>query len=224
PDRKDGLGAAIGWLCGPTIARAERRLDAIVHFAHVPWSGCKVPTKSGARMRGPRLVRAGVTDIVEAEKALLRDDGRVAFIAGEARRAEEGGRQVLILVGLRDHAHRLAEACAVAGCSDPTILMGGQTEAARMRGSPVVATYGSCAKGGDFNPPPTLLILASPRADVRQAMGRALQPQAPCRTIILDLVDGHQRLIKMARGRLRIYQRNDFEIQNDVWPYTGVAS
>jgi len=57
---------------------------------------------------------------------------------------------------------------------------------------------------------------------VRQAMGRALQPQASCRTIILDIVDGHKQLVKMAWRRNDIYHQNDFEVVGDVWPYQVV--
>ena len=224
PDRKDGLGKAIEWICGPCIAEATRPLEADVWFAHIPWRKVKVPTRAGDKMRAPRLARpGGGTDTVEAEKAMLRDEDRVAFIAREARRGVDHKRHGLILVGLRDHAEVLARAARREGL-DPAILQGGQTRAERrsaMQHNPCIATLGSCAKGGNFEPAPGLCILAAPRADVRQAMGRALQPQATVRTTILDLVDGHPKLIKMAKARLKgSYRINPgFRVLNEVWPY-----
>ena len=224
PDRKDGLGKAIEWICGPCVAEASRPLEGDVWFAHIPWRGCQVPTRSGDKMRGPRLNRpGGGTDIVEAEKALLRDEERVDFIGREAQRGGESGRHGLVLVGLRDHAIAIARAARRHGM-DPGILQGGQDRHEReraMQHNPCIATLGACAKGGNFEPAPNLCIIAAPRADVRQAMGRAFQPQATMRTTILDLVDGHPRLIKMANARLKGSYRihPGFKILSEVWPH-----
>jgi hypothetical protein len=86
-----------------------------------------------------------------------------------------------------------------------------------MAKNPVVATYGIAAKGIDFQPPPTLCILAGPRSDVRQAVGRVLQPQAPHTPLIMDVVDGVPDLMKQAHWRLQFYRDKGFTVRNRVW-------
>jgi len=215
PDRKDGLGQAIQWMIGPTIAELRRDIQADVWFRPRPWRACKVPTKAGDKMRAPMVLRGTAINANEVEKALLRDEEHVADVAQETARAVAAGRQVLILVGLRDHARVIADACKALGL-DARLFMGGASDKTRMKGNPVVATYGVAAKGGDFQPPPTLAILAAPRSDVRQAMGRALQPQAPHKPMILDYVYSHPALVKQAHKRRRQYVEKQFDLRNGV--------
>jgi hypothetical protein len=89
--------------------------------------------------------------------------------------------------------------------------------AEQMQKNPCVATYGIAAKGIDFQPPPTMCVLAGPRTDVRQAVGRVLQPQAPHTPLVLDVVDGVPPLMKQAYSRLDFYKEKGFTIRNKVW-------
>lgn len=218
PDRSDGLGPAIPWIIGPQIAELHREMHADVHFLQMPFANALVPKRKGSKdTREARLTKpTGAVDIVEAEKALMRDPTRVARIASEVRSAVDSGRQVLILVGLRDHAHILRDACKGRGLV-PGVYIGGQADVSVMKKNPVIATYGIAAKGIDFKPPPTLCVLAGPRSDVRQAAGRVLQPQAPHTPLILDIVDGVAPLMKQANRRCRFYEDREFNIRNEVW-------
>lgn len=216
PDRKDGLTPAIEWICGPKIAELHRDLRADVHFLRIPWRKVKVPTRDGDKMRAPRVKRpGGGTDIIDVEKSMMRDELRVALIADEVARAIKNGRQVLVLVGLRDHAKILLDAVKARGL-DPGLYMGGATDKDRFQHNPVIATFGSISKGVDVRPEPTLCVIAGPRADVRQAVGRGLQPQAPHKPMMLDLVDEHPRLIKMARSREKQYRDLRLDLRNRV--------
>jgi superfamily II DNA or RNA helicase len=211
PDRHDGLTEAITWTIGPKIAKLDRPLHADVFFLHIPWRNCKVDG------REVKLVKAGRTDNIAAEKALMADDERVTTIAGEVARAVREGRQVLLLAGLREHIFKLAGVMRKLGL-DPGIYIGGRAGVAEMAKNPVLATWGVASKGIDFKPVPTLGVIAGPKVDVRQAAGRVLQPQAPCMPLILDCVDGAPALIRQAHQRYRFYASKRFNIQNEVWP------
>lgn len=218
PDRPDGLTEAIPWLCGPVIAQLTRPFHADVWFLHQPWANTAIPVGDGSKLRKPKVTRPdGTLNVIAIEKSLMLDEARVNRIADETAKAVAQGRQVLILVGLRDHARILASACMDRRLK-PALFMGGATESARMKANPVVATFGSCAKGTDFDPPPTLCIVAAPRSDVRQAMGRALQPQAPCRPILLDVVDGEPKLVSQAMRRAKHYKAYKLRMLNRVKP------
>jgi len=215
PDRKDGLTEAIYWTIGPQIAELERKLEADVFFRSRPWRKVPIPNSSGEGERPPRVTRMGTVNSIEVEKSLLRDPEHIEDVCTRARAGADGGDQVLIFVGLRDHAMALAEGCAEQRLY-PSIFMGGQTTTANLQGNPVIATYQAAAKGTDIEPAPTLCILAAPRTDVRQAMGRALQPQAPRRPKVLDYVYGHPALRKQARARERTYRQKGLTLLNGV--------
>lgn len=214
PDRKDGLTQAIRWIIGPAIAELRRDLKAQVHFLQVEWAGAPVRLKSG-RKRPPKLVRYGRPSMVEAEKSAAADPNRVGLVVAEVKAAVEAGRRVLILTGLRDTVTMLADRFQKEGL-DAGVFMGGASEY-EMTKNPIVGTYRYCAEGVDFKPPPTLCVLFGPKTDIRQAVGRVLQPQAPCTPLILDVVDGVRPLMKQAAKRLAFYRAQGFDVLNEVW-------
>jgi hypothetical protein len=205
PDRGDGLTEAIGWVIGPLVAKLERRLDADVHYLHVPW-----------RSRGKVPIRNGCVNSVAVEKKLLADPARVAVIAAEAIRARAAGRRVLVLAGLREHVTRLAQEIEAQGYAPGVLMAGCEDYDAAMARDICVATLGFVEKGTDFKPPHTALFLAAPRSNVAQAVGRALQPQATCRTIIRDVVDEAPPLLGQAMRRSRYYGEKGFRMRNRI--------
>lgn len=215
PDRKDGLGQAITWVIGPQIASLARVLEGDVFFRHLRWRKVKIPTADGSGLRAPRVTKVGTVNSVEVEKSLMRDEQHVRQVALDAEWGVRQGEQVLIFVGLRAHARIISDACAALGLK-PSIFMGGQTSRGNLRGNPVIATYSAAAKGSDIEPAPTLCVLTAPRSDVRQAMGRALQPSAPRRPKILDYVYSHPSLLKQARSRERTYAQKGLSLLNGV--------
>jgi hypothetical protein len=76
-----------------------------------------------------------------------------------------------------------------------------------MRKNPVLTTFAKSEKGEDFLPAPTLLIFAAPPpGDPTQAVGRALQPQAAAKPIILHYVAAHNAFVKQAAKALVAYR------------------
>lgn len=200
PDRKDGLQQAIRWAIGPdVIANCERKLEADVHWLPIPW------TYEG------RLSRP---DPIKAEKVVMDDWSRVNRLAREAVNGVEAGRRVLMMCNLREHVDRLMHSIRELG-ADVGQYVAGSTPT-DMKHDIVIATYKKAARGLDFKPPATLFIPAGPVSDIRQAVGRALQPQVPHRTLILDPVDLHGGLIKWAQKRARYYSSNGFVYRNQL--------
>ena len=217
PDRADGLTGAIEWIVGPTIATMDREMGADVHFLHVPWRACKIPREgSDGRTRNykPVLKRQGKTSWVVAEQSLMQDDLRLEFLVDETVKGFKAGRKPLVMVGLRAHGERWVSALRERGL-DVGCLMGSAT---RDEGSKeaVVATYRKAGRALTIMPPATLFVPAGPVRDVRQAVGRALQPQAKHRTLILDPVDLEPALIEWARCRRSYYAKRGFILRNQV--------
>jgi superfamily II DNA or RNA helicase len=221
PDRKDGLTQAISWMIGPVIAELHRDLEADVHFLHLEFKHTMVVKQDefgGEVEKKPRILRPnGQVNIVGVEQSLCADDSRVMRIAQEAMTAMKAGRRVLIFVALRAHVLRLKATLTALGYA-PGIFIGGQDDLAAMKKDICLTTFQMAAKGVDFQPPFTLIVIAAPRADVRQAMGRVLNPQAPCKPMILDVVDGHKVLVGLGLARAKQYREKGFDIRNRVWP------
>lgn len=201
PDRADGLGEAIRWIIGPPLAHLERKLNADVHFLPFMW------TYEGS------IRQWNKTSWVRVEQAAMDDVSRVNRLAFEAARASPD-RRVLMMVGLVEHAERLAEAVRAHGVEVGMFL--GSADKREMRYPVVLSTYKKAKKGIDFKPPPTLFIPAGPRRDIRQACGRALQPQADCRTLILHPVDMIKELIVWAEACAAYYAEQGFVFRNYI--------
>lgn len=201
PDRKDGLMDAIRWVVGPeVIANCQRRLEADVHWLPVRWT---YEGRLGNR-----------SDPIRAEKVVMEDRSRINKLANEAAAGVKAGRRVLMMCNLRDHVDRLTEAIRGLGVDAGQYVAG--SSPADMRHDVVIATYKKAARGLDFKPPATLFIPAGPVSDIRQAVGRALQPQVPHRTLILDPVDLCGPLIKWAQRRAHYYSSQGFVYRNQL--------
>jgi len=217
PDRSDGLGEAISWVVGPTIAKLARTMTADAQFLHIPWRACKIPREGrDGKMRNykPVLRRNGVTSWVAAEQSIMQDEQRLTLLADEVLKGLRGGRKPLVMVGIVEHGERWAEALRARGM-DVGCLMG---KAKRSEGAKeaVVATYRKAGRAMTIMPPATLFVPAGPVRDIRQAVGRSLQPQATHRTLILDPVDLEPSLVKWARCREQFYAGRGFTLRNRV--------
>lgn len=217
PDRSDGLTEAISWIVGPTIATLERKMAADVHFIHIPWRACKIPREcADGRVRNykPVLKRNNQTSWVAAEQSLMRDEQRLTLLADEVLKGLRAGRKPLVMVGIVEHGERWVEALRERGM-DVGFLTG---NASRSEGAKeaVVATYKKAGRAVTIMPPATLFVPAGPRRDIRQAVGRSLQPQAGHRTLVLDPVDLVPELVKWARLRGSFYAERGFTLRNRV--------
>jgi hypothetical protein len=219
PDRSDGLGQAVAWIIGPTIATLDRRMEADVLFLPVPWRACKIPKECAdgqTRNYAPKLVRRGKTSWVEAEKSLMRDEKRMELLLRcIMEEVYTNGRKPLVMVGLKDHAKRWADALQRCGL-DVGRLWG---QSSRFEGSKqaVVAGYKKAGQGLSIKPPADLFVPAGPVRDIRQAMGRALEPEVAQRTLILDPVDQVHELRFWAGLRQNTYMQRGFRLLSKVY-------
>jgi superfamily II DNA or RNA helicase len=205
PDRKDGLQKAIEWVIGPKIASMERKLEAEVYTV------CVASCYKDSQFRRPDKT----LDTNKAERRLMADRNFVNAVIAQAVHAVKSGRRVLYLVNHRGSVDLLVNEFRNLGY-DAGSFMAGCSPDSEMKKNPVVGTYKMCAKGVDFLPPPTVLGIVGPITDVRQAIGRGLQPQADVRSVILDFVYRSDTLVRQARRRMRTYVSNRFAIMSDL--------
>lgn len=224
PRRSDGLGKAIGWLCGPTIAELKREIQADVMFLRWPYrrAFAKITRArpDGSTYQGsPRITSFGRINRVNAAKAMFADPEFCPWLAGHIAQGVRDGRRVLVLVELKQNVTDLVKACRALGLS-PGVFMGTmdeKAEKAAMQRNPCIATVRKAGRGVDFQPAPTELVLAAPVSDPEQIIGRGLQPQAEHKPLLVDVVVGAKALVKQAHTRLGHYRRRGFDVRNEPW-------
>lgn len=167
-DRKDGLTHVLHWYLGSVLFKIERKQQKQVKVKKADFNSpeyCKpFPTN---RLKKPSLPEA-ITIITENEK-------RNEFILDTIKECLSQGRKVLVLTDRRQHCMTLMEQL----CSDFTkgLYIGGmKPEELKLSEDcdVIFATYSLAHEGLDI-PALDTLIMASPKSDIVQSVGRILR-------------------------------------------------
>ena len=127
--------------------------------------------------------------------------------------AEKSGQQIMILAhnkNLLVYLHNAIEHRNIASCG---FYVGGmKKEALKETESKtiVIATYAMAAEALDIKTL-TTLILATPRTDVTQAVGRILRVKHE-RPLVVDIVDSHNMFKNQWMKRKRFYEKSKYHI------------
>ena len=183
PERKDGLTECLNWFFGP-MAFCAGRAASQMH-------GVKVHCR---RYNNPQPKRSHpAAHFAEDISNLVADPARNELICDEITRAFRAGRKTLLLSDRREHLETLrsllcARSARVGSSSGKRLAVPLQTVGFYVGGmkgpaldatakcSVILATYGMCCEGLDV-PALNTLLLATPRADVTQSVGRILRSQ-----------------------------------------------
>lgn len=211
PDRRDGKTQLLYWHIGPTLVRGK--VVAMQPKILVRQTGWRVPTRrklvGNSWEQVPIPYSPGRMMLVN--KAMASSDARNLEIVNFVRQAYDAGRRVLIMSDLRDsHLGRLFQMLTNAGIPGNDIgYYVGQMKKLELSLSKVkrviLATYKMVSTGTDV-PIWDTLVMATPRADVKQAIGRVLRSADGKRQpVILDLVDYDSIFQNFHLSRLKQY-------------------
>lgn len=199
PTRPDGKTPLLHWHIGPVKVRGT--ILALVPKVLVRSTGWQVPP--GIVYKPGRMVLAS--------KAMASHDGRNLEIVNFVRQSYDAGRTVLVLSDLRElHLDRLFQMLASAGIPGQQIgyYVGGMTKqelGVTKKCRVVLGTYAMCATGTDV-PQWDTLVMATPRSQVKQPVGRVLRAMSGKKQpVILDLVDRNEVFQAFHRTRLKTY-------------------
>lgn len=192
PERKDGLTRILYWFLGPEVYRLERREQSQVKVVkvttHVSW------------IHGTHVQL--ITQLVQDE---LRNKQIIDLIKNLSP-----CRKVLVLSERRGHCESMHSAT-----SDSALYIGGMSEDELKESSTkriLFGTYSLAHEGLDI-PELDTLVLATPRADVVQAVGRILRGKSD--PMIYDIVDPCGHLFGMWKKRRALYKQCGFEIEQE---------
>jgi len=207
PNRKDGLTKVLHWFMGPTFFAVERENQHQVDMFPLDFT-CD-------RFRDPPpCTRYGKLSLATMITELTEMPDRNALIMSTIRDATRGTRQVLVLSDRRFHCEYLHQRFK----DRSGLYMGGMKEADLTESSKkqiIFATFSQAHEGLDI-PSLDTVILATPKSDIVQSIGRIMRETVGKKNNprIYDIVDQWSVFFAMYNKRLKIYKQGGFKIPN----------
>jgi len=209
PVRKDGLSKVLHWFMGPVFFAVERENQEQVDVFPIEFE-CPMFKNP------PPCSRTGNISLVNMITELVEHRGRNQMLVQLVKRASSGSRQLLVLSDRRQHCEFLHQCFP----KNSGLYMGGMKEAeleASSKKKIIFATFSQAHEGLDI---PTLdtVILATPKSDIQQSIGRVMRetPGKQNNPQIYDIIDQWSILHAMYKKRLRVYKQGGFNITSNV--------
>lgn len=212
PERKDGLMYVIEWFLGPILYRSES--------TDIADSDVKVEVyqfnPDDAEFNKVIYNNQGVMSSVSMVNKIAEYASRTTMLAEILDDVLDDKRQILVLTDRVQHCKDILAALSPENQEKACILA--QTVPAPKRAEwcaskqILIATYSMCKEGFDV---PTLntLMMATPRPDIDQIVGRILRTEKSKRTVnplILDIVDSTMR--RQFQQRLVLYKKRNYQV------------
>ena len=211
PDRKDGLMYVIEWFLGPILYRSESgdKVDEAVHVEVYKHEPTDIEfNKILYNNQGVMNVAGMVNKLAEF---VPRTDLLVRIINDILEK--EPDRQLLVL---SDRVQHCKDICAKLDPAKAAILAQNVASAKRAEfcasKKVLIATYSMCKEGFDVATLNTL-VMATPRPDIDQIVGRILRTERSVRKIhplIVDVVDCTFR--RQFQARLKLYKDRNYVV------------
>ena len=205
PERKDGLTDLLYWFLGPSILTIERELRGRTIVKTLDFQ-CELFTTP------PPVTRFGKVSLVQMITDLVEHHGRNAFIEKIARKYSSGSRRLLILSDRRLHCQYLAEVLSDVGVG---LYMGGMKEEELQASSTKKIIFGTFSQAHEGLDIPTLdtIILATPKSDIKQSIGRIMRETDGKKNNphIYDICDHWSLLFSMYVKRRKVYTEGGFK-------------
>ena len=205
PTRKDGLTKVLHWFMGPTFFAAERKNQEQVEVFPIQYS-CE-------RFRDPPpCTRFGKLSLATMITELTENRERNIVIAKLIKDISKTTRQVLVLSDRRHHCEVLHQSFK----KTSGLYMGGMKESDLTESSKkkiIFATFSQAHEGLDI-PSLDTVILATPKSDIVQSIGRIMRETRGKKNNphIYDIFDQWSICHAMYHKRLKIYKQGGFDI------------
>ena len=216
PDRKDGLRKVFEWYIGPMVysSQKDKNKDYIETRIYEYYDEDPVYTKKellyNKKPCMPRMINNICNHIP-----------RNLFINKLIASEYERGRKILVLCDRREYLSRTQQWCNENISPDVAGQYVGGLKPSELRDSQekdiILGTFSMASEGMDI-PKLNTIILASPKSDVVQSVGRILRQKADIRQdhpLVIDFRDTHPNLSMFNRQcdkRIIYYKKSNHEI------------
>jgi superfamily II DNA or RNA helicase len=213
PDRKDKLMHVINWFLGPLLYKSETgdSVDTKVNVEVFEYEN------ADPEFNEVVLSSQGFVSVPIMVNKLAECEDRTKWLCGIIEDICEEGRQILVLSDRVEHCKAILEGLPPAIQETACILSQKVSSAKRTEFCAdkkiLIATYSMCKEGFDV---PTLntLVMATPRPDIDQIVGRILRVEKTKRTIdplIIDIVDPQFR--RQFGQRNTLYRKRNYTVK-----------
>jgi hypothetical protein len=216
-DRKDGMSQVFKWHLGAVAFKGECRKDSnvkvfIYRFSSENEDYCRDETMYNGKPNYSRLV-SNICSFVP----------RITFIVDKIHElmTKDPLRKVLILSDRRNHLKGIREAIdAREGLESykTGLYIGGMKQDALDETADtcdiILGTYSISAEGLDI-PKLNTLVLASPKTDIEQSVGRILRSQVSQRMydpVVIDILDGFNLFPSQLKKRKSFYTKSNYDV------------
>lgn len=183
PKRTDGKTPVVRAHIGPVLVRGET----------VPMHPKILAESTGWRVP-PWITKVDPGKMMGVYKSMAHDAKRNGIITKFVSQAYAKGRNTVVMADTLDHLDKLMISFGAAGIDGANIgYYTGKTQKELLQSNAlkrvVLATYGMCSEGTDY-PHWDTLVMATPRVNIKQPLGRILRKKEGKRTpVCLDLLD-----------------------------------
>ena len=213
PNRKDGLRKVFEWYLGDIVYESKEKNNDYIEVKIYEYSHKSIDyNKEEVLFNGKQCMPRMINNICSFEP-------RFHFINSLLRDLHKEGRKILILSDRRDYLNNTLEWINENIC--PSGLYVGGMKPYELRESQekdiILGTFSMASEGMDI-PKLNTIILASPKSDVVQSVGRIMREKADKRKfhpLIIDIRDSHPNLTvfeKQSDKRITFYKKQNYDI------------
>jgi superfamily II DNA or RNA helicase len=206
PERKDGLSKTIYWFLGPQIITIKRETGKpSIQFVFNDTRGYNEEYNRLGKVNNPAMITN-----------LTKRDERNQLIINTIKRLMT--RKILVLSDRREHCEHLLTMLQQLNISAGLYLGGMATNLreASVNCQVIIGTYQASGEGFDV-PELDTLILATPKSDVEQAVGRILRQKNKNEPIVIDIVDSFSIFKGQYFKRRKFYKQSEFKTTGNVF-------
>lgn len=208
--RKDGLTRVFKMFLGQIVYKDKRKTDDPVLVKAIRYQTDDAQFNDTAfDYRGNPSYSTMITKLCEFNH---RSECILRIIQMELE--EQPNQQIMILAHNKNLLVYLYKAIEHRNIAPVGYYLGGMKEAdlkASESKQIIIATYAMAAEGLDIKTL-TSLVLATPKTDVTQSVGRILRAKHS-RPLVIDIIDPHQVFKNQWEKRRKYYQKNKYTIQ-----------
>ena len=212
PERADGLTPVLHWFLGPIAFHVERKEEYTTKVKVVDHDHARFKEGIPVTIRGDPCLPIMINELCDLPE-------RTDLILAELMGLYKQGRQTLILSDRREHCKELVHRLGRRHI-DAALMIGGVSKEDMEAGTKkrvIVATFSLAHEGLDI---PTLdsLILATPKSNITQAVGRILRETKgkKFKPVIIDIKDEWGLLTAMFYKRVKVYKAHGFQLRKDL--------
>jgi superfamily II DNA or RNA helicase len=203
PERKDGLSKVLYWFLGPQIVNIKRETGKpYIKFVFNDTEGYIEKFNKLGKINNPEMI----TDLS------LKQDRNNLIIDNIILLLKEN-RKILVLSERRDQCELFNKVLKDFGISSGLYLGGMKTNDRDISTGcqVIIGTYQAAGEGFDVAELDTL-ILATPKSDVEQAVGRILRQKNVNEPLVMDIVDSFSIFKGQYYKRRKFYKVSEFKL------------